>query len=85
MRIQWKAAVPPDWASLLRAWRDPEKMIQITAQMRALVAIGNGLAAVEEAIAEAARMVRGDSGEGNILFRSDVDNLSSSAKPALPC
>jgi len=20
MRIQWKAAVPPDWASLLRAW-----------------------------------------------------------------
>ena len=24
MRIQWKAAVPPDWASLLRAWRDTE-------------------------------------------------------------
>jgi hypothetical protein len=22
MRIQWKAAVPPDWASLLRAWRE---------------------------------------------------------------
>lgn len=20
MRVQWKAAVPPDWASLLRAW-----------------------------------------------------------------
>ena len=24
MRIQWKAAVPPDWASLLRAWRDTQ-------------------------------------------------------------
>jgi hypothetical protein len=24
MRIQWKAAVPPDWASLLRAWRSVE-------------------------------------------------------------
>ena len=24
MRIQWKAAVPPDWASLLRAWRETE-------------------------------------------------------------
>ncbi len=24
MRIQWKAAAPPDWASLLRAWRDTE-------------------------------------------------------------
>ncbi|MFL6414544.1 MAG: hypothetical protein ACJ74Y_02600 [Bryobacteraceae bacterium] len=22
MRIQWKTAAPPDWASLLRAWRD---------------------------------------------------------------
>jgi len=22
MRIQWKATVPPDWASLLRAWRE---------------------------------------------------------------
>jgi hypothetical protein len=22
MRIQWKAPAPPDWASLLRAWRD---------------------------------------------------------------
>jgi hypothetical protein len=22
MRIQWKAAVPPDWSSLLRAWRE---------------------------------------------------------------
>ena len=24
MRIQWKAAAPPDWASLLRAWRETE-------------------------------------------------------------
>ena len=24
MRIQWKASAPPDWASLLRAWRDTE-------------------------------------------------------------
>jgi hypothetical protein len=24
MRIQWKAAAPPDWASLLRAWRESE-------------------------------------------------------------
>jgi hypothetical protein len=24
MRIQWKASVPPDWASLLRAWRETE-------------------------------------------------------------
>ena len=24
MRIQWKATVPPDWASLLRAWREVE-------------------------------------------------------------
>ena len=24
MRIQWRAAVPPDWASLLRAWRSVE-------------------------------------------------------------
>ncbi|SRR6266540_240429 len=22
MRVQWKAAVPPDWASVLRAWHD---------------------------------------------------------------
>ena len=39
MRIQWKAAAPPDWTSLLRAWRETERMIQITAQMRVLVAI----------------------------------------------
>lgn len=25
MRIQWKAAVPPDWTNLLRAWRDTER------------------------------------------------------------
>ena len=25
MRIQWKASAPPDWASLLRAWRDAER------------------------------------------------------------
>jgi hypothetical protein len=24
MRIQWKAAIPPDWASLLRAWRETQ-------------------------------------------------------------
>ena len=24
MRIQWKAAAPPDWAGLLRAWRQVE-------------------------------------------------------------
>jgi hypothetical protein len=24
MRIQWKVSTPPDWASLLRAWRDVE-------------------------------------------------------------
>jgi hypothetical protein len=24
MRIQWKASTPPDWASLLGAWRDVE-------------------------------------------------------------
>jgi hypothetical protein len=24
MRIQWKATAPPDWASLLRAWRDTQ-------------------------------------------------------------
>ena len=24
MRIQWKATVPPDWARLLRAWREVE-------------------------------------------------------------
>jgi hypothetical protein len=25
MRIHWNAAVPPDWANLLRAWRDTER------------------------------------------------------------
>jgi len=25
MRIRWKAAVPPDWTNLLRAWRDTER------------------------------------------------------------
>ena len=25
MRIQWKASAPPDWASLLRAWREAER------------------------------------------------------------
>ena len=25
MRIQWKAAVPPDWTSLLRAWRETQR------------------------------------------------------------
>jgi hypothetical protein len=24
MRIHWKAATPPDWAALLRVWRDTE-------------------------------------------------------------
>jgi hypothetical protein len=24
MRIQWKAATPPDWASLLRTWRETQ-------------------------------------------------------------
>ena len=24
IRIQWKASAPPDWASLLRAWRETE-------------------------------------------------------------
>ena len=24
MRIQWKAVVPPDWAGLLRAWRETQ-------------------------------------------------------------
>jgi hypothetical protein len=24
VRIQWKASAPPDWASLLRAWREAE-------------------------------------------------------------
>src|ERR1700679_2441931 len=24
MRVQWKATAPPDWASLLRAWREAE-------------------------------------------------------------
>ena len=25
MRIQWKATAPPDWTSLLRAWREAER------------------------------------------------------------
>jgi hypothetical protein len=25
VRIQWKAAAPPDWTSLLLAWRESEK------------------------------------------------------------
>jgi hypothetical protein len=25
MRIRWKTTAPPDWASLLRAWRDAER------------------------------------------------------------
>jgi hypothetical protein len=25
MRIQWKASTPPDWTSLLRAWRETER------------------------------------------------------------
>ena len=25
MRIQWKASAPPDWAGLLRAWRNAER------------------------------------------------------------
>ena len=25
MRVHWKAAVAPDWANLLRAWRDSER------------------------------------------------------------
>ncbi len=25
MRIQWKASTAPDWASLLRAWREAER------------------------------------------------------------
>ena len=25
MRIQWKAAVPPDWTGLLRAWRETQE------------------------------------------------------------
>src|ERR1700676_3089094 len=25
MRIQWRSNTPPDWSSLLRAWRDSEK------------------------------------------------------------
>ena len=25
MRIQWKTTAPPDWTSLLRAWRDAER------------------------------------------------------------
>lgn len=25
LRVQWKAAAPPDWASLLRAWHDTQR------------------------------------------------------------
>src|SRR5450759_1791445 len=25
MRVQWKSIAPPDWTSLLRAWRDAER------------------------------------------------------------
>ena len=25
MRIHWKAATPPDWTSLLQAWRETER------------------------------------------------------------
>ena len=25
MRVQWKASVPPDWGSLLRAWREGDR------------------------------------------------------------
>ncbi len=25
VRIQWKAVAPPDWASLMRAWREAER------------------------------------------------------------
>jgi hypothetical protein len=25
MRIQWKTTAPPDWANLLRAWRDTQR------------------------------------------------------------
>jgi hypothetical protein len=25
MRVQWRSSVPPDWSSLLRAWRDGER------------------------------------------------------------
>lgn len=25
MRVQWKAAAPPDWASLLRAWHETQR------------------------------------------------------------
>jgi hypothetical protein len=25
MRVQWRSSVPPDWASLLRAWRDGDR------------------------------------------------------------
>jgi hypothetical protein len=25
MRIHWEAGTPPDWTSLLRAWRDAER------------------------------------------------------------
>jgi hypothetical protein len=24
MRVQWKASTPPDWGTLLRAWREAE-------------------------------------------------------------
>ena len=25
MRVQWRSSVPPDWSSLLRAWRDGDR------------------------------------------------------------
>jgi hypothetical protein len=25
MRVQWRSSVPPDWTSLLRAWRDGDR------------------------------------------------------------
>ena len=39
MRIQWKASAPRDWVSLLRAWREAGRMIQIAPQIRILVAV----------------------------------------------
>jgi hypothetical protein len=39
----------------------------------------------DDAAERALLQVVGDSGEGNTVFRSDVDNLSSSAEPAFSC
>ena len=39
MRIQWKASAPPDWASLAARLAGHPRMIQITPQMRILVAV----------------------------------------------